>query len=151
MKAGIVGVPVGEFLKAAKAVSGITVVQQKGFYKITGNVPGRAIYPQNNKIVGEVHYSGFANDPKTKIPGLMANPKFPKPTWRVTHFLDQREGLSVTQIVENFSNSLKAMTAAVSAPVEFVVPMAPTEPIAVAAEQDDEIQDFLDERAEDME
>jgi hypothetical protein len=135
MKAGIVGVPVEELLKVARSVDGLTVLQQKGFYKITGNVAGRAVYPQNNKIVGEVHYSGFAQEPKTKIPGLMANPKFPKPTKRVSHFLDQREGLSQTQILENFRTTISQMVQAeVSAPVEFVT----EEPVAVAAEQSEE-------------
>lgn len=134
MKAGVIGVPLEDFIKAAKSVNGITVTPQKGFVKITGNVPGRAVYPQNNKLVGEVHFSGFAQEPKTKIAGLVANPKFPKPTKRVTHFLDQREG-SVTreQILENFTSHIKAMVQAQTEPVEFTVP--PAEPIAVAAEE----------------
>jgi hypothetical protein len=120
MKAGIVGVALEEFLKVARSTNGISVIQQKGFYKLVGTIPGRAIYPQNNKMVGEVHYSGFAQDPKTKIPGLVANPKYPKPTKRVTHFLDQREGLTQSQILENFGKSLKAMVTEVETePVQF--------------------------------
>lgn len=124
MKAGIVGVPQEEFLKVATNVEGITVVQQKGFHKVQGNVPSRAVYVQNNKLVGEVHFSGFAADPKTKIPGLIANPKFPKPTRRVTHFLDQREGVvSKEQILSNFRKVISVMvTTESSEPVEFIPP-----------------------------
>jgi hypothetical protein len=166
MKAGIVGVPVEDFLKVARQTKGLTVIDQKGFHKITGDVPGKAVYPQRNKIVGEVHYSGFAQEPSTKIPGLVANPKWPKPTKRVTHFLDQREGLSKEQILENFRRTISSMVSTVEVkPIEFVPTVPAPEPIAVAAEtmgdrvsahveygddlDEDEIDDFLLKREED--
>jgi len=126
MKAGIIGVPVEKLLEAAKSVQGISVLQQRGFYTITGNVPGRAIYPQNNKVVNEIHVSGFSQDPKTKIAGLIANPHYPKPSKRVTHFVDQREGsTSLEKILEVFKATLTTMVSAeVTAPVEFVAPIA---------------------------
>ena len=131
MKAGIVALPLDEVLKVARSVEGLKVEQQKGFYKITGTVPGRAVYPQFARNINEVHFSGFAQDPKTKIPGLIANPKWPKPTRRVSHFLDQREGLTREQIMESFRRLISSMVAGEqSEPVEF---LHQQEPIAAAA------------------
>lgn len=135
-KAGVVGVPLDDFLEVAKKVNGIKIERQKGFYKLVGTIPGRAVYPQNNKIVNEVHFSGFSNDPKVKIPGLIFNPKYPKPTKRVTHFLDQREG-SVTkdQILANFKEHIQGMVEKqVGEPVTFVKKVE--EPVVVAAEKE---------------
>lgn len=140
MKAGIVGIALEEFVKVAKEIEGLTIVPQKGFVKITGNVPGRAVYPQNNKTVGEVHCSGFSQEPKTKIKGLIPNPRYPKPTKRVTHFLDQREGMTKEQILENFRNTLTSMVSAEQTekePVSFLhsVPQGGAEQAAATADK----------------
>lgn len=126
MKAGIVGVPLEDIEKVAKSISGITVLHQRGFVKITGNVPNKAVYPTNTKIVSEVHFSGFAVEPKQKLFGLIPNPKHPKPTKRVTHFLDQREGVvSREQILSNLELMLKSMISTeVVEPVKFEAPIA---------------------------
>jgi len=162
MKAGIVGIPLEELLKVAKSVSGINILTQKGFVKLTGNIPGRAVYPANTKVVSEVHFSGYSTDPKTKIPGLMANPKFPKPTKRVTHFLDQREGNSVETILSNFRKNISAMvTEQAEEPVTFEAPIVETkveikppeqevqeQPVAIAAEKHEVTDEELDNMTE---
>jgi hypothetical protein len=128
MKAGIVGVPLKEFLRVAQEV-GLTIEPQKGFVKLTGNVQGLHVYPTNTNIVSEVHFSGFFADPKQRVPGLVSNPKHPKPSKKVTHFLDQREGLSSEKILENFRTMVTVMVARPVEPVQF-------EPVqAVAAEK----------------
>lgn len=79
MKRNIQYVPKDKLVAMAKRL-GCTITEQKGFIKVTGQSPNRAVYIGNGKQVGRVDLSGFTH------PMAIDHPK--PPTKRVQQWLD---------------------------------------------------------------
>lgn len=130
MKANITYVPM-QSIKELAAQMGATVEEQAGFYKITGPLPGKALYPTRRKSVSRIDVSGFG---ETILEGCIKHPK--PPTKRVTMLVKQ-EGVSVEQIIATITALVNLMVSAKVEPVEgkqepktepLPVPAAITEP-----------------------
>jgi len=76
---------------------GLSIEPQKGFTKITGVVPNRAVYPANSKMIGRIDLSGF-----THVAGA-THPS--PPTKRVQQCVDMSK--PAPEILRDLYNILK--------------------------------------------